>query len=237
MGSIHEVIATHQSEILHMWTQSIRAQPSARGLTPAELASTIPAYLALLGGNGTNKDNGATRSGRLSAEQQRILEHHLSIRLRGGFALAEILTELTALGRCLFHYLRHDDSADPTDMDQVFASLQLTAAEVTKLFEQQLVDEEQRVKRFTRQLKQIATSGTGLHEEGALLQKRLGEMLAVVMEAMEAQTAALLLLDTKSNQLITSASIGDGDAELERYVRSGGAARFCGKVVSAPLET
>jgi signal transduction histidine kinase len=230
MGSIHKVIASHQTEILDMWTQSIREQPSARGLTPSELASTIPAYLAVLGANGT------TDTDDLSDDERQIIEQHLSSRLRSGFELNEILTEFTSLGRCVFRCMSRDSAADARDMDEVFATLQLTATEVTKLFNEQLLEDEQTIKRYTRLLRDIATAGTGLHESGPPLRKCLTDMLAVIMDAMAAQTAALLLLDSKTNQLIMSASTGDADEQLERYVSSGDAATFAGKIASGELE-
>jgi signal transduction histidine kinase len=225
MGSIHQVINAHQSEILNMWTQAARERPLARELTARELASTMPAFLAAIGTNGA-------ADGHLSDEQRALVQHHLASRLRSGFDLHEILTEFATLGRCALRCLRRHHAATAGDVDEMFAELVLTAVEVTRIFDDQRIADEQALQRSIRRLQEIATDGVGLHEDGEPLRQRLREMLAVVMEAMAADTAALLLLDAKSHQLIMSASTGVADEKLEQYANSDDAATFAGKIAS-----
>jgi signal transduction histidine kinase len=112
----------------------------------------------------------------------------------------------------------------------------IAVEETTRLFSQQLLDEEQELKRQLRRLRDVATAGSALHEPGEPLRKRLRDMLALVMEAMGAHTAALLLLDSKTNQLVMSASTGDAVEELERLVGSADSTTFAGTIAAAPVE-
>ena len=222
MGTIGDVIARHHSEILRMWTQTAQQSPSARELTGPEVASTIPAYLSLLG-----KGDGV----RLSDEQRQLVEHHLSTRLRSGFNLNEILTEFASLGRYVFQYV--DEVESPlSDIPRLSAQLLLTSTEVTKIFYEQLLEDEQTLKRYTRLLHNIASEAVGFHENALPVRERLNKALALVMEAMGAETAALLLLDASSNELIMSASTGDAHEHLAEHVSSLDAATYAGKIAS-----
>src|ERR1700758_1314782 len=117
MGTVCEVIEQHRSEILDVWMNAARARPSARDLTPPELASMMPKYLSLLG------RSELAEAAQLTVPQKELIEHHLSNRLREGFDLNEILAEFSTLGRCVFQFMH----ADP-------AAQQPTVADVARLF-------------------------------------------------------------------------------------------------------
>jgi hypothetical protein len=184
MGTISEVIARHHSEIVRSWLQTAERSPSARELSSSELAGTIPDYLSLL----AKKDES-----QLSNEQRRLIEHHMSRRLRAGFNLNEILTEYAALARYVGDFM--DEVESPLrDGAQLASELLLTSIEVTKIFNEQLLEDEQTLKRHLRLLKNIAGE-TAASQDQASWRERLTKALALIMEAMEAQSAALLLFD------------------------------------------
>jgi signal transduction histidine kinase len=223
MGSIHEVIQSHHSEILGMWTEAARQRASARGLTAHELTGTMPAFLAALG------DQEAAEPAQLSDGQRDLIAHHLSGRLRHGFELNEILTEFAALGRCVFRCLRRDSVGDSFEVGEVFAALVLTAVEVTKIFNEQMLEDEQALKRSVRLLRAIASDNAGLHDEGEALHEGLRQMLEVVREAMSADAVAWLLLDARTRRVIVSAATGGAEEALEEYLRSTDVAIFAAR--------
>lgn len=222
MGAIHEVIRSHHSEIVGMWTEAARQRASARGLTAHELAGAIPEFLAALG------DNEAAEPARLSDGQRTLIAHHLSGRLRQGFDLNEMLTELATLGRCVFRCLRREVATDSLEVGEVFAELVLAAAEVTKIFNEQMLEDEQALKRYVRLLKAVASDNAGLHDDGEALQAGLKQMLEIIREAMSADTVAWLLLDVKTRRVIMSAAKGRAEEALEEYLRSPDVAIFAG---------
>jgi len=223
MGAIHEVIRSHHSEIVGMWTEAARHRASARGLTAHELTGAMPDFLAALG------DLGAAEPARLNDGQRALIAHHLSGRLRHGFDLNEMLTDFATLGRCVFRCLRRAAATNSLDVGDVFAELVLTAAEVTKIFNEQMLEDEQSLKRSVRLLKAVASDNAGLHDDGKAFQAGLKQMLEIVREAMSTDTVAWLLLDAKTRRVIMSAATGRAEEALEEYLRSPDVAIFAGQ--------
>ncbi|MCU1283022.1 MAG: senX3 [bacterium] len=223
MGTIGQVIGRHQSEVVRQWTQAAQQTPSARGLSPPEIESTMPAFLSLIG-TGTEQ--------RLSEQQQQLVEHHLSNRLRCGFNLNEILTDYASLGRCVYRFI--DEVDEPLAASARLAvELLLTSTEVTKIFYEQLLEDEQTLKRYRRLLREVAGEAAGASEQTLAGPERLNAALSLVMEAMGADTAALLLLDVKSDELVMSASTGDAHEQLAAHVSARNRASYAGTIASS----
>jgi signal transduction histidine kinase len=226
MGTIGDVIARHHSEIVRMWVHTAQRSPSARELSGAEVASTIPAYLSLLADGDPAQ---------LSDEQRRLVEHHMSSRLRNGFNLNEILTEYASLARYVFELMEKYE-APLAESARLASELLTTSQEVTKIFNEQLLEDEQPLKRYLRLLQNVASDAVGFHEHALSVRERLTRALELVMEAMEAHTAALLLFDPKSGELIMSAATGDAHEHLAAHVSAHDLASFAGKIAAAEGE-
>jgi signal transduction histidine kinase len=149
----------------------------------------MPRYLAALG---------AGEDGHTS------VENHLATRLRQGFHLGEIVEEFSLLGRCIADQcfaLPPQQRPDAAEIDRLHGELQHAAAAIADLFERHMREDEQTEKRYLRMLRETATSGM---PAGAAA---LEPVLALVMEAMGAQTAALLLRD-REQRMTTIATAG-----------------------------
>ena len=234
METVGEVIERNHAQILRTWTQRTQQVTSARGLTASELTSMMPAYLSLLGHHSLTEG-----TEQLTQAQNDLVEHHLSTRLRQGFELNDILGEFATLSGCLTRILdaEPDEQRPPIpDIAQLFTELYLTSLAVTRIFTEHLLEDEQTEKRCRRRLQQLARGG-GPHDSAAALRKRLDESLTVIMDGLAAQSAALLLYDAKSGQLIMSASVGDAHEPLAAHVSSLDASTFAGRIASRQDET
>ncbi|MDB4968972.1 MAG: sasA [Myxococcales bacterium] len=222
MGTIGEVIGKHHSEVVQLWAQAAQHSPSARGLSPPEIESTMPAFLSLLGGGADVQ---------LTEVQHKLVEHHLSSRLRSGFNLNEILTEYASLGRYVFQLMKEVDQ--PLEASaRISIELLWTAMEVTKIFHEQLLEDEQTLKRYTRLLQEIASEAVEPNGQALASEGRLEAVLKLIMDAMDAHTAALLLFDVKTDELIMSASAGDAHETLAAHVSVRNLATYTGRVAS-----
>src|SRR5207237_444251 len=98
----------------------------------------------------------------------------------------------------------------PTAADLHLYSQELASAStaVAEMFREHMLADEQTERRFERLIQQIANES---QVENALpFRERLKEVVALLMEAVGAQSAALLLLDPQTHLLITAASAGAG---------------------------
>ncbi len=229
MTSIREVLAAHREEILDRWIGRLRGEAFAEGLSAPELSGVIPEFLSSLGGSN------ARESARLSAPQQALVDRHLSNRLTQGSTLNEILTEFSSLSHCIAVAMENDPEADRLSARQaarLFSELHMTCVAATKIFNEQLLEDEQPDKRFARLLRDISGHGLTVDSPRGTLRRRLDEAVALIMRATQAHTAALLVFDAKSNALVMCASAGDADEHMEPYKSSLDVATFAGKVAS-----
>jgi signal transduction histidine kinase len=230
VSSVGEIIGRHHDEILHLWAEGAGRAAFAEGLSPPELVSMMPDYLASLG------RDAQVEAVQLTGTQQALIERHLSSRLRQGFVLNEVVTEFAILGRCVSRILDAEPARDRPaagDVARLFCELNAAVAAVTRIFNDHILEDQKRDRRYNQLLQRIASEAMGTTAHAVPMRKLLNEALTVVMAAMGAQTAALLLFDADSNRLIVSASTGVADDELEQYVSSLDASTFAGKVASS----
>jgi signal transduction histidine kinase len=233
MSTVGEVIGRHHDDILHQWAERAGRAAFAEGLSPPELVSMMPDYLASLGRQDTDDPI------QLSGPQQALIERHLSSRLRQGFVLNEIVTEFAILGRCLSRVLdaEPDRNRPPAgDVARLFCELHAAVAAVTRIFNEHMLEEREREKRYKQLLQRIAGEAMAAGRTPPP-RKLFEEALTVVMAAMGAQTAALLLFDVESNQLMVSASVGVAAEQLGHDVSSLDASTFAGKVACSEQGT
>ncbi len=192
-------IARHQSEILTEWVREARQLVAARGLSGPELTSFMPKYLAALSPlDGDRHD------------RQRRIESHLSARLRAGYRLDDVLDELSILGRCVVRACAATaaDALSPPELAALDDALQEDAAFVVDSFSVYLREDEQEEKFFLRRLQALATEALRGDPAKETPDESLRVILALVMEATGAQSAALLLRDKVTRALSMAASVG-----------------------------
>ena len=213
MPTIGELIRAHHDDILTWWTGEARRAAAARGLSGPEFQNGIPEYLWTLAGAGSEL-------GQFSNERRAQVEKHLSARLRQGFELAEIVEEFALLGRCVAMVWSQDGGPAPPhhlEIERLFQELHLTSVGLTELFTRHMLEDEQTEKRYQRLIQSVAREA--LASGAAGLHRRLPDVLALVMDAMGAHTAALVLCE-RPGALDVPACVGVAHEELERFVRA-----------------
>lgn len=189
MPTVRDVISREHAAIMERWYAQAKTAASARGLDHPATVNAMPRYLAALG---TGDDAHAS------------IEVHLATRLRQGFHLGEIVEEFWLLGRCIAEEcfaLPPTQCPDAADIDHLHSEVQRATAVVGDLFERHMREDEQTEKRYLRLLRETASSGM---QAGA---RALEPVLALVMEAMGALTAAILLRDPE-HRLMAIATAG-----------------------------
>jgi signal transduction histidine kinase len=223
--TIAQGLAPRSREILDAWAAEAQRAASARGLTKPALMNIMPKLLAAI-----------LRPGEEPArrEAQAELAHsHLASRLRAGYSLEESLDEISILSRVLVRIWRtlpEEERVDTAGLDRLLGDLHAVSITLARAFDEYLHEDEQTEKRYLRLLYEPFTDlrdGTP-----PLCQKRLLGALAVVMEATGADTAALLLHDAKTGDLVMSASVGTVAEPFSGYVRKVDESSFVGKVAS-----
>lgn len=226
MASVAEIIRKHHAEILELWTSRAKKAAAARGLDRPEFQNVIPSYLLGLAEAGDDL-------GRFQGKRRQQVENHVSSRLRQGFQLAEIVEEFALLGRCIAATWNSGSGVDPpshTEVENLFEELHLSSAAVTEMFTRHMMEDEQAEKQFVRLIQDVASAA--LKGDGPDLGTRLKDVLALVMEAMGAQSVALLLYKPQTDQLEIKSSVGVADEEFEQYVSSLDTSSFPGQVAS-----
>ena len=216
MRTVHELVDANRDEILRRWVQGTRESAFAEDLSASELAGVMPDYLGSLGRIGI--DDAVL----LSEQQLGLIEKHLSNRLRQGSTLNEILTEFAVLGRVVaWCFDSSDDDWRPSTRDaaNLFAELHLACIAAMKIFNEQLLEDEQPVKRYLRLLQNLAGATELLPDSGhpPILMK---EALSLIRKAARAQSVSLRLYGAKSDELILAASTGDAEDLIEDYLGS-----------------
>lgn len=205
MIDLAESISRNHQEILRLWVEVADRAQSARGLSHPAFLNMMGVYLSAL----------ATGSASES-ERQLLLEQHLSIRLRQGFELAEILGEIALLGHCVAQVwatASPEDRPEPDQTHQLYARLQRDAALVTSVFRDHMLEDEQSEKRFRRLIRQVAEQA--LQPSARPFCERYHEILTLVMQSTHSQSASLLLLDAEGDRLWVAASVGLGRKEMQ----------------------
>src|SRR5437868_15057078 len=108
MVGLEEVNRRCHDRLVEAWEKRARRSASARGLSRPELVNMIPAYVDALAASSTAL---GTNTGRA----HEVIERHLSARLRQGFDLAEVIEEITSLGRVITECWRSIGQPDPPE--------------------------------------------------------------------------------------------------------------------------
>ncbi len=200
VGTVSELIAREHAAIVECWLERARGLASSRGLDRPALQNIMPRYIASLA---TGEDDVGRRH----------VESHFASRLRQGFLVTEIVEEFALLGRCIAQTWAEappEQRPEPDDVARLHDELNRSALRILEMFAEHMRDDEQTEKRYLRMLQDVATDA--LHGGATALRERLTEILALVMEAMGAQRAAIMLR-RGDRELVTAATAGAGGPE------------------------
>ncbi|GEL75615.1 sensor histidine kinase [Myxococcus virescens] len=232
MASVAETIRRHQGEIIRLWSEQAARAASARGLDAPEFKNIMPVYLASLA-----EEEGAP-DGPAHARQAHV-ETHVAARLRQGFNVAEVIEEFAILGRCIASmWANASPEAYPSalDVERLFTELHAASTAVSELFSRHLLEDEQTEKRYLRLLQKVASEAL-VGRDAASLHDHLKDVLELIIEAMSAQSGAVLLYEAEGEQLVTAAAAGLASEQLEHYATSINPASFPGRVAAGGEET
>lgn len=193
MNTISALIAHEREAIMARWLEQAHRAASARGLDQPALMDLMPRYLASLAAGEDGSEH---------------VDRHFATRLRQGFQLAEIVDEFALLGRCIMERSFAGPAGirpDAGEIDQLHRRLHRASARVVEMFDAHMRQDEQIEKRYQRLLRSVATAA--LHAGTPALKTGLQELLDIVMEAMGAQSAAILLRRGETT-LVTAATAG-----------------------------
>lgn len=225
-----DFIRAHKDEILRLWFDRASNVASARGLDRPQFANLMPKFLAALA-------DVKADLGTFSGERRRYLESHVSSRIRQGFSVDEIATEL-GLVRAAAEHLLADPSRDlvrppESELERLWTELNRAAASATGLFISHMAEDEQVEKHYLLRLRSLAAAP--LRTAGPPLRERLDDVARLVMEAMHADSASLFLYDAGAHELISAASVGL--AAQAQFVASLDIASFTGTVAASEEPT
>jgi signal transduction histidine kinase len=231
MHSMSEVVASHEPGILESWSRDAYRNASARGLDRPHLLNIMPRYLSALG---HPEGHGGGR-----ARRMRLIERHVASRIREGFLLDEVVEEINILARSItgaWATSTEEDRPSVTDVESLLLELQDASALVVQTFAEHMRDDEQSEKRFLRRLQAVVSEVSPTLPRGKPLGEHFDDVVALVMDAMDAETVALVLYDTKSGSLLTCAAGGLGADVLAKEVSKLDSSSFPARVAARSLE-
>ncbi|AUX20539.1 histidine kinase [Sorangium cellulosum] len=223
MRTIKQILSAHEPEIFESWTNEANRAAAARGLTRPELTNMMLEYVRSLARGWDGEE--------VRRERAELIESHLSSRLRAGFRLDETIEEFAILGRAILRACAvsaTEARPSPEEIERLFAEIQDASVLVTQAYRQHLQDDAQTEKRYLRLLHAPFLEPLG--SEAPLSSERLRKALDVVMESVGADTAALLLHDAGTGNLVMVASVGLAEEPLVEYARTVDASSFAGAV-------
>lgn len=215
MIALHDFIELHKEEILRQWTDRMIDSAFAEGLSVPELVGVMPVYLSSLGAAPPSDP------GQLDAVQRDLVERHLAHRLRQGATLNEILSEFASLSRCVAAALDRpasDAQVRTRDAARMFTELHAACVSSMRIFNEQLLEDEQTMKRYLRLLQRAADRGGELDDGGRPIQPLLEEALWLICRALGARAAALHLEDTRTGERIASVAAGVAGDAIEAHL-------------------
>lgn len=217
MSNAGTVIREERDEIIRLWFNEASRFLSAEGHTPAELISNIHDLLSSIAL--TSEDAPGTFA--IAAEKQ--IASHVSSRLRQGFDIAYVVGELFLLGRCIvgaWSSSQHHAPPSAADVQRVNSQVSGACVVATEMFRAHMMTEEQTEKRMMRLMSAVAREALFNDQ---IVQERADELLALVLRAMNAQSAALRIqgverdVERASLFVTSTSSAGVGKEALARF--------------------
>lgn len=223
MASLAELIQSRRDEIVACWTAEAQKAASALGLGEPELSGLIPSFLNAL-------------SCGAKTEAHECIDRHVAARMRCGFELAEIVEEFALLEKCVSTTWASMGALpsleERSELDETIRS---SIVLVSRLFHEHMRVEEQREKRFLRLLQDIAAAA--LRSSAAPFGSKLRDVLEILLEATGAHSISLVVFDPDSGAILTKASVGTADHELEELAVSLDPRSLVGKIAASAEPT
>jgi signal transduction histidine kinase len=220
-----EFIRRHGDEIVTRWFDEARRAASSRGLDRPEFTNLMPTFISAL-------TESRSDLGTFPPRRRQTIESHLASRIRQGFSVEEIVDELLLLGRCVARISEGEreaeETGDPGDLERLWAELNRAGAAVSDMFTKHMAEDEQEEKRYARLLRGLASAA--LRKGAEPLSARLNEALALIMDGVGANSAALLRYRPASKDLVSAAAVGI--ERMEEYVVGLDPSSFAGQVAS-----
>lgn len=230
-NSIATLLRSTRDEVLRVWTEEASRAAAARGLSQPDFENLLVRFLDALSDERYDL-------GTFSGRPREILVAHLSTRLRQGFQLAEIVDELRALGECIVTVATRRPESERPSAEQkalLFRELQLASIAVAELFGAHMREEEQLEKRYRRLIQAAVTAAS--QPDPSSLRAGLEDVLSLVMEAMGAQSAALLLFDARTERLELASAVGLAKDAMSSAIHTLRSSSFLGRIARSENTT
>jgi hypothetical protein len=159
--SVSAIIAQQREQLIERWVEGAHRVASTRGLGRPQLTNLMPAYLSTLG-RSPSADSPTT-------EQRHLIEHHLSLRLRQGFELGEVLVEFSLLARIIgdtLNALPLSEKPPPDEVARLFQELHAASLIVSQIYSEHLFEDEQLEKRYARLIQDVVSEAVHAGEGG-----------------------------------------------------------------------
>jgi PAS domain S-box-containing protein len=206
MPKVADFIEKNRKQLIERFVEQASKLESARGLKPYEIIDTLPEYLSALA---TISRQG--HRGDPVRTKKRLEETHIGLRLRHGYNQEEVTGEYALVGRLitsLWAGLPREEQPLAEDTAHLFAELQDAMNQAVATFSGYSLEDRQREKRTLRHLDALASELLGEAESPLPLHERLGALVEVVRQALNADGAALLLADPDGKKLLPTAATG-----------------------------
>ncbi|WNG29848.1 PAS domain-containing protein [Cystobacter fuscus] len=213
MPQVADFIENNRDLLIRRYLEEAGKLESSQGLKPHQIIDTMPEYLATLA---TISRQG--HRGDPEATKRRLEETHISMRLRSGYNQEEAMSEYVLLGRLissLWEHLPQREQPPYPDKALLFSELQEAMNQVIVTFTGYTMEDRQREKLFIRRLEAIASGLFAMPEAPVLLHERLGALVEVVQQAMNADAAALLLADPNTTRLVPTMYTGRWSGQVD----------------------
>lgn len=227
-GRLRRILDENSDRIVESWVADARKSVGGQGLTQAELVGRLPAFIDSL-----LRSIEATAGANI-VSQRWLVDSHLADRLRQGFELPEMVEEFQNLGRCIAATCAAKPEAErptPAELEQLQEELRDATTSAMALFGENLIQYQQSEKQFLRRLQKVASDS-----ENATVQvgSRPHEMLAVIADALRAETTGLYYYEPEAKQLRLVASTGAESDLMGEYVTPLGAPSFASRLADSP---
>lgn len=212
MPTVADYIEKHQQEIVDEFVSQARELESARGLSDEEVRDFLPYYLEFLA-----KLSRDTLGDEAELHRTEFFTRHLDQRVQLGYHQGDATTELQIFARILFSLWGSRppmEQPPPEDIERLSAELESVVDQVPAVFSGYTAEDRQAEKRHLRRLEQLSREHMR-YSSDLLASDRVSPYLAVLQEALDADGAALLVLNAAGDSLLPAAAHGACDMSIK----------------------
>lgn len=214
MATVADYIQDNREHIIQSFHAKVSRLDLAHGLSEAEILDTLPEYLSNLIARSRSAERANPKRAR-----KRLEETHIGLRLRMGFGQEQVIDEYVLLGRLiagLWEGRPPAERPEQQDIQRLFDELQSAMDHVVTVFSGYTAEDTQAERRDLRRMESLAIDVVE-GQPSLPLRSRLQPLLAVVQAAMDADGAALFLVDD-DQRLAPICAVGHGEKVAEEPV-------------------